>query len=67
MTDKIRLATASLSGCFGCHMSLLDIDERIHHLVEMVEFDRTPHTDIKTLGHCDVGIIEGAVANEENV
>ena len=29
MADKIRVATASLCGCFGCHMSLLDIDERI--------------------------------------
>ena len=33
----------------------------------MVEFDRTPLTDIKTIGQCDVGLIEGGVANEENV
>jgi NAD-reducing hydrogenase small subunit len=67
MTEKIRLATASLAGCFGCHMSFLDIDERILELVELVEFDRSPITDIKTIGECDVGIIEGGVANEENV
>lgn len=65
--EKIRLATASLCGCFGCHMSLLDIDERILELVEKVEFDRSPITDIKTVGQCDVGIIEGGVANAENV
>ena len=29
MADKLRVATASLCGCFGCHMSFLDIDERI--------------------------------------
>ncbi|MGE5155391.1 MAG: NADP oxidoreductase [Bdellovibrio bacteriovorus] len=67
MAEKIRVATASLCGCFGCHMSLLDIDERILDLVELVEFDRTPITDIKTLGDCDLGLIEGGVANAENV
>ena len=67
MADKLRVATASLAGCFGCHMSLLDIDERILDLVELVEFDRTPLTDIKHIGDCDLGIIEGGVANQENV
>jgi NAD-reducing hydrogenase small subunit len=67
MADKLKLATASLAGCFGCHMSLLDIDERILELVELVEFDRTPLTDIKTVGECDIGLIEGGVANAENV
>ena len=67
MADKIRVATASLAGCFGCHMSLLDIDERILELVEVVEFDRSPITDIKIIGDCDLGILEGGVANAENV
>ena len=67
MLGKLKLATASLAGCFGCHMSFLDIDERILELVDVVEFDRTPLTDIKTVGECDVGLIEGGVANEENV
>ena len=65
--SKLKVATASLAGCFGCHMSLLDIDERIVELVELVEFDRTPLTDIKTIGDCDLGLIEGGVANAENV
>lgn len=67
MGDRPRIATASLAGCFGCHMSVLDIDERILDLMERVEFDRTPLTDVKILGECDVGIIEGGVANAENV
>jgi NAD-reducing hydrogenase small subunit len=67
MAEKLKLATASLAGCFGCHMSFLDIDERILELVELVEFDRTPLTDIKTVGDCDIGLIEGGVANAENV
>lgn len=64
---KLKVATTSLAGCFGCHMSILDIDERILQLVELVEFDRSPLTDIKTIGQCDLGIIEGGVCNAENV
>jgi NAD-reducing hydrogenase small subunit len=64
---KLRVATTSLAGCFGCHMSILDIDERLFALVEKVEFDRSPLTDIKEVGECDVGIIEGGVCNAENV
>lgn len=64
---KLRVATASLAGCFGCHMSLLDIDERIVALLESVELDRSPLTDIKEVGPCDLGIIEGGLCNAENV
>ena len=64
---KLKLATVSLAGCFGCHMSLLDIDERILPLLELVEFDRSPLTDIKTIGRCDIGLIEGGLCNSENV
>ncbi|WP_374336009.1 NADP oxidoreductase [Methyloversatilis sp.] len=67
---KLRVATVSLAGCFGCHMSLLDIDERLFDLVERVEFDRSPLTDIKTVGEagdCDIGLIEGGLCNAENV
>ncbi|MDJ0890962.1 MAG: NADP oxidoreductase [Gammaproteobacteria bacterium] len=67
MSEKAKVATASLAGCFGCHMSLLDIDERLLDLIQVVEFDRMPLTDIKKVGRCDVGIIEGGVANAENV
>jgi NAD-reducing hydrogenase small subunit len=67
MTDKIKIATTSLAGCFGCHMSLLDIDERLFDLAKLVEFERSPINDIKTLGKADIGIIEGGVANTENV
>lgn len=64
---KLRLATASLAGCFGCHMSLLDMDERLLPLLQRVELDRTPLTDSKHLGPCDIGLIEGGVCNAENV
>lgn len=64
---KLKVATASLAGCFGCHMSLLDIDERLFELLKLVEFDRTPLTDIKEVGPCDIGLIEGGICNAENV
>ncbi len=64
---KLKVATTSLAGCFGCHMSFLDIDERLLQLVELVQFDRSPLTDIKVVGPCDLGIIEGGVCNAENV
>jgi NAD-reducing hydrogenase small subunit len=64
---KFRVATTSLAGCFGCHMSFLDLDERLFPLFELIEFDRSPLTDIKTIGDCDVGIIEGGLCNAENV
>jgi NAD-reducing hydrogenase small subunit len=65
---KTKIATTSLAGCFGCHMSLLDLDERILDLAELVEFHKSPINDIKTFGdQCAVGLIEGGCCNEENV
>ena len=65
---KPKVATTSLCGCFGCHMSLLDIDERILDLVELVDFDRSPIDDFKHITErCAIGLIEGGCANEENV
>lgn len=66
--SKPVIATASLAGCFGCHMSLLDIDERILKLFELVEFNKSPINDIKTFTKpVDVGLIEGGCCNSENV
>jgi NAD-reducing hydrogenase small subunit len=65
---KPKVATASLAGCFGCHMSLLDIDERILQLIDLVDFSKSPIDDIKEFtGQCAVGLIEGGCCNEENV
>lgn len=66
--SKPKVATTSLCGCFGCHMSFLDIDERILELVELVDFDRSPINDIKNIqGPVEIGLVEGGCANEENV
>ncbi|MDE2076740.1 MAG: NADP oxidoreductase [Burkholderiales bacterium] len=67
--DKLRIATCSLAGCFGCHMSLLDIDEALADLIEHITFDRSPLTDIKHVDPAgvDIGLIEGGLCNEDNV
>jgi NAD-reducing hydrogenase small subunit len=66
--SKPIVATASLAGCFGCHMSILDIDERILTLIDLVEFNKSPIDDIKTFSKtCDIGLIEGGCCNSENV
>jgi len=67
-TKKPRVATVSLAGCFGCHMSLLDLDERFLQLSDIVEFGRSPINDLRRFNErCRVGLIEGGCCNEENV
>ena len=66
--SKPIVATTSLAGCFGCHMSILDIDDRILDLIELVEFNKSPINDIKKFTKkCDIGLIEGGCCNSENV
>jgi len=67
MNKKI-IATVSLAGCFGCHMSMLDIDEELLDIIELVSFDKSPLTDIKNFtSRCHLGIIEGGCCNSENI
>jgi NAD-reducing hydrogenase small subunit len=44
---KPKVSSDWLAGCAGCHMSFLDIDERIVKLVELVDLRSTPITDLK--------------------
>lgn len=65
---KWRIATTSLAGCFGCHMSMLDIDTELAEILEFVQLDRSPLTDLKTISApCDIGFIEGGCGTDENV
>ena len=68
MSGKKIVATASLAGCFGCHMSILDVDLELLDLVQLIQFDRSPLTDIKRFSQrAHIGLIEGGVCNDENV
>ena len=68
MTEKVRVATIWLSGCSGCHMSFLDQDERLVDLAQKIQLVYSPIMDIKKFPeNVDVTLIEGAVANEEQL
>ncbi|MBA7693036.1 NAD-reducing hydrogenase HoxS subunit delta [subsurface metagenome] len=60
---KVKVATAWLDCCSGCHMSFLDLDEALIGLADVIEITASPITDIKEFSPVDVGIIEGAVGN----
>jgi len=65
---KPKVATDWLCGCAGCHMSILDIDERILQVVELVDLRSSPITDLKEPDEdgVDVGILEGGINNTYN-
>jgi NAD-reducing hydrogenase small subunit len=66
--ERLKLATMWLGGCSGCHMSFLDLDEFLIDLAEMVEIVYTPLIDAKVFPeHVDVTLLEGAVANQDNL
>jgi len=67
MSTKPRLATLWLGGCSGCHMSFLDLDERLIELAGRVEFCACPLTDYKDFPEADITLVEGAVANDEHL
>ena len=67
VSRKPRLATVWLGGCSGCHMSFLDLDERLIDLHQKVEFKASPITDYKDFPEVDITLVEGAVANEEHL
>ncbi|NIQ09763.1 MAG: NADP oxidoreductase, partial [Gammaproteobacteria bacterium] len=59
--SKARLATIWLEGCSGCHMSFLDMDERLIDLAESVEIVFGPYVDLKEFPkNVDITLVEGA-------
>lgn len=66
--SKVRLATVWLDGCSGCHMSFLDMDERILEIAARVEVVYSPLVDRKEFPvDVDVTIVEGGVSSEEDL
>lgn len=65
---KPKIASDWLAGCAGCHMSLLDIDERILQVLELADLRATPITDLKEpdASGVDVGVLEGGISNTYN-
>lgn len=65
---KPKLATVWLDGCSGCHMSLLDIDERLLTLTERADLVYSPLVDAKIFpDDVDIVLVEGAVSTDEDL
>ncbi len=66
--SRPRLATVWLDGCSGCHMSLLDMDERILDVAKVADLVCSPLVDTKGFPEdVDVTLVEGAVSSEEDL
>ena len=65
---KPKVSTDWMAGCAGCHMSLLDMDERIAAIAELADLRATPITDLKQpdASGVDVGVLEGGINNTSN-
>ena len=65
---KPKVSSDWICGCAGCHMSLLDMDERILQVADLVNLRSTPITDLKEPDETgvDVGILEGGINNTAN-
>ncbi len=64
--SKKTLATVWLGGCSGCHMSLLDIDERIFDVAALADIVKCPLVDGKEFSQVDVALVEGSVTSDEH-
>jgi NAD-reducing hydrogenase small subunit len=63
----LTLATIWLDGCSGCHMSFLDIDQRLIDLASSFTLVYSPLVDRKVYpDHVDVALVEGAVSSDED-
>ena len=65
---KARVATVWLDGCSGCHMSLLDIDEKLILLEEKIDLVYSPLVDAKEFPeNVDVTLVEGSISSEDDL
>ena len=62
------MATVWLDGCSGCHMSFLDMDERLLAVADKVDLVYSPLVDAKVFPeNVDLTLVEGAVSNEDDL
>ena len=67
-TTKVAVATVWLDGCSGCHMSLLDMDERLIELAALIDIVYSPLVDSKIFPEqVDLTLVEGSVSSEDDL
>jgi NAD-reducing hydrogenase small subunit len=65
---KPTFATIWLDGCSGCHMSFLDMDERLLDIAARADIVYSPLVDFKVYpDQVDFCLVEGAVSSEEDL
>lgn len=66
--SKARVATVWLDGCSGCHMSLLDMDDRIIAIAQKIDLVYSPLVDAKEFPqNVDVALVEGAISTDHDI
>lgn len=67
-TTKVSVATVWLDGCSGCHMSFLDMDERLIELASAIDIVYSPLVDKKEFPEqVDLTLVEGSVSSEADL
>lgn len=65
---QARIGTIWLDGCSGCHMSFLDMDERIIELSQYIDVVYSPYVDSKEIPeNVDLFIVEGALSTDHDI
>lgn len=68
MQKKIRLATLWLDGCSGCHMSILDMDEKLIEIAPLIDVVYSPYVDAKEFPQdVDLTIVEGSLSTDHDI
>jgi NAD-reducing hydrogenase small subunit len=66
--QKLKVATVWLDGCSGCHMSILDMDERLVELAQYFDIVYSPYIDTKEFpSGVDLAIVEGAISSTHDL
>ncbi|RII30332.1 MAG: oxidoreductase [Geobacter sp.] len=66
--SRIKLATAWLSGCSGCHMGILNLHGGLMELFQLCDLVYSPLADFKEYpAEVDIALIEGAISNRDNL